>query len=419
MNNEEKDISKEKKVDENISFTAFEYHLKLRRHFKNRKKTWEWFSENNNKKKQIEEFKTDLLKNTYRLDKDSHQELYNVIDEVKYKLNIDAEITLYQEHNSVQLNAGISIIEKEAHIVFSGNVISLLNIDEMKALIAHELSHYLFYKIDNEEFEITQRIILALANDISSEPSIIETARIFQLYMELFCDAGALQVCGDYKTVIQMLVKLKTSLQEVNADSYLVQAKEIVKADSKATNRETHPESYIRSLALFYAKEEPKNALSKIEKLIEGGLDLNSLDIFKQNKLQKITKNLLYLITKPSWMNTSAILNLCKQYFEDFYREKEILYTDISDEIENANVSIKNYFSYILLDFAKVDSDMEGIALGHSFEIAELLNIQKEFQKIVRKELKLTVREYKIMQEKVMIELQHIKESKEDSIYND
>ncbi|MDA9110703.1 M48 family metalloprotease [Bacteroidia bacterium] len=102
-----------------------------------------------------------LLKNTYRLDQETHQDLYSIAAEVNKILGLDAEVTLYQDYNSVQLNAGISCIGKEAHIVLSGNLINLLSEDEMKALLAHELSHYLFNKLENEDFEITQRIILA------------------------------------------------------------------------------------------------------------------------------------------------------------------------------------------------------------------------------------------------------------------
>lgn len=403
---------------EHINLTPFNYHKKLKDHFKSRKKTWEWFSENTNKEKQVTEFKTSLLKNSYRLNQESHQELYKIVDEICKKLTINANVTLYQEHNSVQLNAGISIINNEAHIVFSGNIISLLSNDEMKALLAHELSHYLFYKIENEEYEITQRIILALANDQMSENSMIETARIFQLYMELFCDAGALQVCGDYKTVIQMLVKLNTSLSEVNANSYLEQAKEIINSDDKSTTNQTHPESYIRSLALYYQSEQVLKSGGKIKKLIEGDLDLNTLDVFKQKQLFKLTKDFIQLIIKPKWMNTSSVLNLCNQYFKDFYKEKFNGVENLVSQIEESKISVKNYFCYVLLDFAKVDNDMEGAPFGHTLEIAELLNLKKEYEKIVRKELKLTVRDFKILQEKLLLELQDVKEAKEDSIYD-
>ncbi|MDH3975437.1 MAG: M48 family metalloprotease [Deltaproteobacteria bacterium] len=400
--------------------SPFEYHKKLRDHFKSRKKTWNWFSEESNKSKQVEEFKTNLLKNTYRMDNESHENLYELAHEVCQALKIDAQVTLYQEHNSLQLNAGISIIDNEAHIVFSGNLVGLLSEDEIKALLAHELSHYLFYKIDNGEYEITRRIALALANDVRSEDAIIETARIFQLYMELFCDNGALQVCHDYKTVIQMLVKLNTGLTQVNAESYLAQAQEIINFDSNVTLNESHPESYIRCLALHLHVEKNEDYFGKVKHLIEGEIDLNKLDIFQQSIMQEYTKDLLQLVVTPVWMNSSAVTNLCKEYFSDFYRNAEHKQANrLAGELEKTMPSVKNYMAYLLLDFAKADPDMESAPMGHTLEIAELLGLKDHYEKNIRKELKLTARDFKIMKEKALAELQEVKEGKEESLYND
>ena len=108
-------------VDKVVVLSPFKYHQKLRNNYKSRKKTWEWFSEQSKKEEQVKNFRSELLKNTYRLDKDAHKNLYEISQEVCEKLSIDAEVTLYQENNSVQLNAGISILDKEAHIVLAGN----------------------------------------------------------------------------------------------------------------------------------------------------------------------------------------------------------------------------------------------------------------------------------------------------------
>ena len=399
------------------TLAPFPYHFELKKHFKNRKKTWDWFATNDNKTKQVESFKTSLLKNTYRLDVNSHKNLYDLVDEICDKLNLNATVTLYQEHNSLQMNAGISVIEDEAHIVFSGSIISLLAEDEMKALLAHELCHYLFYKIENEEFEITQRIVLAMANNQSSENAMIETARIFQLYLELFCDQGALKVCGNYEPVIQMLVKLNTSLKEVNAASYLTQAKEIINTDEKATERETHPESYIRSLALYYALEQPKTFVDDIKKLIEGNLDLNNLDIFSQKEMLNHTIDCIHFITKPNWMQTGKVQNLAKQYLRDNKNAKHPTAEEFTKIIDASSISVKNYFCYLLLDFAKVDSDMEGVALGHSFELSEIFGLKEEFEKIVKKEFKLSARDFKSLQIKVTEEVAQMNESKDESLY--
>lgn len=404
----------------NLSLIPFQYHFRLRDHFKQRTKTWSWFSAKDLKTKHIEEFKSELLKNSYRLDVVAYQNLYNIANHVCTKLSIDADVTLYQEHNSIQLNAGISIIQKEAHIVLSGNLINLLNDDEMMALIAHELSHYLFYKIENEEFEITRRIVLALANDHRSEDALVETARIFQLYTELFCDSGALKVCEDYKIVIQMLVKLNTGLSHVNAESYLDQAKEIISNDNSSTTNTSHPESYIRCLALQMHAESNLEYLKKVEEMIEGVLDLNQLDIFNQVEMQEMTHQFLQIIVKPKWMNSAAILNLAAQYFQNFYKKEDIYDMDeFSKELAKVHDSVKSYLCYVMLDFAKVDADLEQAPLAHTIEISELLDLKDEYEKLIRKELKLTVRDFKVLKKRALTELQEVKEAKEDSIYNE
>lgn len=402
------------------SLEPFYYHKRLKEHFKSRKKTWDWFSGKNLKEKQIQEFKADLLKNTYRMDREAYPDLYETADEICEKLTIDAHVFIYQENNSTQYNAGISIINSEAHIVLSGNLIGLLTKEEMKVLLAHELSHYLFYKVENEEFEIVQRIILALANDTRSEDAIIETARIFQLYLELFCDAGSLEVCGDYKVIISTLVKLNTGLSEVNADSYLEQAKEIMKGEKEASKHQSHPESYIRSLAIFLRFEKDEDYLDKIEKMICGPLNLNTLDIFEQVEMSDFTEDIIQLIIRPKWINTATVMNLCVKYYSSFSKSENVeTIENIAEEIEAVHHSVRDYVCYVLLDFAKVDSDLEGLGIAHTLQIAELLSLTKEYEKIIRKELKLSARDFKLMQEKVVKELEQITEGKEDSIYDD
>lgn len=403
-----------------ISVKPFAYQKKLRDNYRSRKKTWEWFSEQAKKEEQIKSFRSELLKNTYRLDKEAHSKLYDISREVCEKLSIDAEVTLYQENNSIQLNAGISILEKEAHIVLSGNLLSLLNDDELKALLGHELSHYLFYKLEDESFEITQRIILALANDSRSEDAVIETARIFQLYMELFCDLGSYKVCEDYRPVIQTLVKMNTGLTHVNAESYVKQAEEILSSENESAKGFSHPETYIRSIALKLFAEDDKDYLKNLEKLIEGPLDLSNLDIFKQLTMQDLTKDILQCIVKPGWMNSSAVLNLCKSFFADFFKsDKHKSITEIAAVLEASRDSVKEYICYLLLDFAKVDTRLEAAPLGFTLEIAELLSLQNYYEKLLRKELKLTVRNFKKLKENAMSELQQVKESKDESLYSE
>jgi len=396
----------------------YPYHKKLRDHLKSRKKTWQWFKDEKVKTQQIESFKKELLKNTYRLDKDSHGKLYKIAQDICTDLSIDAQVTFYQENNSLQLNASISVIENEAHIVLSGNVLQLLDDKQLKALLAHELSHYLFYKIEDGDYEVTQRIILALANDSRSEDSIIETARIFQLYLELFCDAGAFKSCREHYTVIQMLIKLNTGLAEVNAQSYLDQAKEIINQDDESTNQQTHPESYMRSIALDLKARNSKDYHKELHRLIEGKWDINSLDIFEQEETRKLSRDFIQLILKPQWMNSSAVVNLAQQFFTDFNKTKEVDTSKLLERLKHTTPSTKSYLSYVLLDFARVDSALEKLPIAHTLEIAELLDLVEDYERVLRKELKLTVRSFKDLKEEAMKDLSRVNENRDNSIYD-
>jgi len=406
-------------VDQAALLDAFPYHKKLRDHLKSRKKTWQWFKDEKIKAQQVETFKKDLLKNTYRLDPDSHRDLYRISNQVCKDLNVDAQVTYYQENNSLQLNASIVVIDKEAHIVLSGNILQLLDEKQLQALLAHELSHYLFFKIENGDYEVTQRIILALANDSRSEQSIVETARIFQLYLELFCDLGAFKSCREHYTAIQTLIKLNTGLSEVNAQSYLDQAKEILSQDDEATNQQTHPESYLRSIALDMRARNDEEYQEELEKLIEGKWDINSLDIFEQQQTRLLTEKFIQLILRPQWINSSAILNHAQQFFGDFSRSKELDTSTLSRKLKHTTPSTKSYLSYVLLDFARIDPSLEKLPLAHTLEIAELLDLITDYERILRKELKLTVRDFKKLKEEAARDLGKMTENQDNSIYDE
>jgi len=410
-------IASEREVQQ---LAAFDYHIKVRDYFKSRKKTWDWFAKQENKEEQNKKYKAEILKNTYRLEKGDYEKQYKACNEIIKALNLNASIILYQENNSVELNARIFILDTEAHIALSGNVLTLLTDEEFKALMAHELSHYLFTKMDGGDFEITQRIILALANDSRSNDAIIETARLFQLYLELFCDAGALQACNDYKPVIQALVKMHTGISTVNAESYLKQAKEILANDKTSSNQFSHPEAYIRSVATSMRHEGDKDYIKTITTLIEGGIDLNKLDIFRQEKMHNFTYDLLQLLLKPAWMNSAAIINLCQQYFKDFHKkEKTKSIEEIIEAMNDMAPSAINFIAYLFLDISKVDTNMEGVPMGHTLEVAELLGMKTEYEKVIRKEMNMTIRDFKKMQESAMDDLQKVSEDKSDSIYTD
>jgi Zn-dependent protease with chaperone function len=403
-----------------MNLQPLHYHIKLRNKLKEQTKTWDWFSSVKVKDEQLLEFKTNLLKNTYRLDKESNVELYDKVQLAKDKLGLTIDVTIYQAQNSTDINAGISYLPGEAHIVLSGQIMKLLTDEELLSVIAHELSHVRLFSIENAEFEIADRIITAIANDYRSEDVFIETARLFRLYMELYCDRGSLLVTENLDAVLSSLIKINTGLSKVSVESYLKQAAEIFEAEKAKSEYQTHPENYIRVSALKLWHTYQEHAETKISEMIEGAIQLNGLDIFKQHKIHELTCSLIQLLLKPKWTRTTAILSLAKQYKNDFKTDDAIVINDaFVDNIQSLSTSIKEYLSYVLLDFALVDPTLEDVPMGLTFQLAEDLMLKEVYNEIVKKELKLGERKLSELQKKAAKALSEIKESKQEHLYED
>lgn len=403
-----------------MNLQPFSYHIKLRDNLKSQKKTWDWFSSVKVKDEQLQEFKSNLLKNTYRLDKENNLELYEKVQLAKDKLGLNIDVTIYQAQNSIDNNAGISYLAGEAHIVLSGQIMKLLTDTELLSILAHELSHVRLFTIDNAEFEVADRIITCIANDHRSEDVYIETARLFRLYMELYCDRGSLLVTENIETVLSGLIKINTGLDKVSVESYLKQAEEIFIAEKAKSEYQTHPENYIRVRALKLWDIENDKSESKITEMIEGDIQINDLDIFKQNKIKELTFSIIKLLLKPKWTRTSAVLSLAKQYKSDFKTDDTIVINDeFILDISSLSKSVKEYLSYVLMDFALVDPTLEEVPMGFAFQLAEDLMLKDCFNDVVKKELKLGERKLMELQKKAAKALSEVRESNQEHIYED
>src|SRR5262249_38840421 len=102
---------------------------------------WRWASSVQAQTEYAEGVRTQLLRDTYRLDADAHPELAASCPAVASALGIDAPVTLYQS-GGAQMNAMLWYLPGEAHVIFSGQVLSVLRGAELRALLGHELAHY-------------------------------------------------------------------------------------------------------------------------------------------------------------------------------------------------------------------------------------------------------------------------------------
>lgn len=372
--------------------SLLDYHKTSTSYFKKQDSVWRFFSNHTYKEEQLKEFKTDLLKNSYKFDEALDEfGLFKKVAIAKEKLGLNLPVFLYQAQNVEELNATIVYLNSEAHIVFSGKIIQLLNEEELLAIISHELSHVELYTQLNGEVEVADRIITALANHHASTPAHYETARLFKLYTEIFCDRGAYNVTGSYKPIISSLVKISTGLQTVNADSYINQAEEIFATNSSTkTSGISHPENFIRARAVWLWHSKGAEADFSITKMIEGNASIEELDLFKQQNITKLTEQLIQIVLNPQWMKTPQSISLGKQYFGNIQLDELTPLALLSSKIECLQSNLQDYLAYILYDFSTVDKTLEDVPLGYCFFIADELKLNDCFCNVVKKERKLT-----------------------------
>jgi hypothetical protein len=383
------------------------YHVAATRFFSEQHGVWKFFADKTHKKEQLQEFKGDLLKNTYKFDYTTEAALYEKVVLAKQKLGLEFPVTIYQAQYSEDVNATIVYLDNEAHIVFSGKLLQMLSEMELLAILAHELSHVQLYNQIDGKLETTDRIINAIANHQGSTPAHYETARLFRLYTEVFCDRGAYVVTGDYVPIISALVKIATGLQTINADSYIKQAEEIFAVDiNTRAIGVSHPENFIRARAIWLWHNKGSEAESEISQMVEGSTSLEELDLFKQQNLSTITHQVISVILRYPWMQTAQTLSLAKQYFENLPLDEVSNAAMISSKIENLHLSVQEYLAYILYDFSTVDKELEDVPLGLAFFLADELKLTRPFANAVKKERKLTDKKTAALKKQTLTEFQ-------------
>lgn len=368
------------------------YHVELKDFLKRHEaELWKWFASAEVQAGYAAELRLDLLKSTYRLDAEAHVTLYEQVEKAKRALKLDIPITVYQAQQSVGLNAAIYYLPGEGHIVLTGNLLQLLKEDELLAVLAHELAHYQLWHREQGEFHVMDRLSRTLAQSSRSTPSHHHTAKNTQLYTEIYCDRASWVATGEISPMIRGLIKLETGMAEANADSYLKQVEEVFQHKPEATEQLSHPESYIRVQALSLWAKDAALADEQIVQMIEGVKGIDELDLLGQERMTQITRRFINELLQPEWFQSSSVLAHARLFFEDFQVDKKV---EIKPPAFSQDVKTKEYFSYILLDFAVMDPDLEEEPLKQAIRLAKRWGLDDSFAKLAQKELKIKARDW-------------------------
>ena len=366
---------------------------------------WNWFASTEAQADYTASVELELLKSTYRMDRDHHADLYQMTDKAAERLQLDVPITLYQSQDVGINSAALYYTPGQGHVVLIGKTLTLLTAAEVRAAIGHELAHFLLWTEDDGDFLVADRLLATLSNEPRAQPCHVESARLYQLYTEIYADHGALIVSQNMETVVSTLVKIHTGLESVDPSSYLAQAEEIFAKDNPTTEGQTHPEVFIRARAIRLWSNGPvdvkDNTLAsmnardpdtekQIMGMIEGPPKVGELDLLGQELLSRLTKDLVNLFLQPTWLRTEKMLAHARLFFpqdNDLSDQGRDMVFQRITALQPYTQETADFFTYVLLDFATVDRDLEQNGLVAALKLADELGIGDRLEKVAMKEL--------------------------------
>lgn len=362
------------------------YHQDLVAHLaEHEAELWRWFSAEKARAEQGEAIRLDLLRTTYRLEPEAHPALHAAAREAAAALGLDVPLRLYQAHAAGGLNASLAYLPGEPHLVLHGPIAEALAPAELRAVLGHELAHFLLLERWSD-FLVAAQVVNALANDAQAAPAHHATARRFALYTEVYCDRGALRAAGDLAAAVAALVKVETGLAEVSAESFLRQAEELFAKGKSRTEGVTHPESFIRARALALWAGAPEACGPALADMIEGPTALADLDLLGKRAVAARTRRLVAAILRPAWMQTEPLLAHARLFFEDL-EPAAAPDPALAQDLAGEDDGLLDYWCYVLLDFAATDRDLEEAPLAAALLLAEDLGLGARFRKLAAKEL--------------------------------
>jgi Zn-dependent protease with chaperone function len=362
------------------------YHQDLIAHLALREQElWTWCSAERVRAEQGEAVRLELLKATYRLEPEAHPALHEVARAAAAALGLEAPLTLYQAHASGGLNASLAYLPGEVHVVLHGPIADRLTPLEQRAVLGHELAHFLLLERWSA-FRVAAQVLSAMAGDRAAEPVHQVTARRFGLYTEVYCDRGAHRAAGDLGAAVSALVKVETGIAEASAESYLRQAEEIFAKGSRRTEGVTHPESFVRARALARWVEAPGASAGDLREMIEGPLTLAELDLLGQGVVAERTRRLIAAFLGPAWLRTEPLLAHARLFFDDL-APAAAPDPGLADAVQDGDDALRDYWCYVLLDFATADRDLEEAPLAAALLLAEQLGLGDRLRKIAAREL--------------------------------
>lgn len=282
-------------------------------------------------KKSENKFDAFLLSSAIQIKKDLFPKIHNSITEVLENLNLDENYRFFVTPNNADANAYCKVLPKSdrADIVFTSRLIELLDEDEIKYVIGHEIAHYVYQHYlypKNEDFNSDN---LKYFNSLNLSKS-----------AEISADRLGFLAIGDLEKALKVMVKISSGLSskhiQFNFEAFIKQLDSLKKLKNNSyLMNSSHPSIFTRAQALIWFNESSVySSIKKGEKIDKQGLDLIDNRIEEQINLlvnqerdtiynDQINKcifwSLIYLILEDNRFSPEE-----QKYLEDIFSKTKV-----------------------------------------------------------------------------------------------
>jgi len=373
---------------ESVELQALPYHRAVVDHLRAKAPAvWRHFASESYRAEHQEALRLHLLQTTVVLKRESHPEIYEVVDSVAKALQLGVPVELFQAQMDGSMNAALMFQPTVARIVFHGPVHDFLDADEFRALLGHELAHHRLWTLDGGIHLTAQRAVDGMVAMAALE-SAMETARLLSLSSEVFADRAGLKV-SDLDAAVRTLIRMRTGLSNAVAKDFLEQSRELLSKQGTGARGWSHPDAHLRALALEWFAADGVEADPRIRTLLEGPIQLDDLDLLRKEELAAVTRRVVDALLQPEWFRSDAVMGHARLLFDDY----EVLEAEIADPKELLapwGDTVRDFLALILVDFVAVDPQLEDLPLCQAHAVAEFLGLEKHLIKQVNKKLKRT-----------------------------
>jgi hypothetical protein len=220
-----------------------------------------------------------LLTTSMQIKNDLFPKIYQSINEVKEILQLDDIYNFYVNPDNSSANAYCKVMPRSdrADIIFTSRLIELLDVNELKFIVAHEIAHhqYQHYLYPNPKDADNQLRYFNLIN--------------LQKNAEISSDRLGFTVLGDLEQTMRAMIKISSGLSsehiKYNFDNFMNQLEDLKKLETNPyLMNSSHPSIFTRAQAVLWYSQ--SNEFTNYNNNFNKGLyDLHEVDLLIDNAI--------------------------------------------------------------------------------------------------------------------------------------